>query len=47
MNLSFFIFLFLVLTKGMRKVGESKIFLCYCRGSGASPQSFCERGGVI
>ena len=31
----------------MRKGGESKIFFCYRRGSGASPHSFRERGGVI
>lgn len=33
MNLSF-----LVLIKGMREEGESKIPLCYSRGSGASRQ---------
>ena len=39
-----FIFLFLVLLKGMKKGGESNISLCYRR---ASSQSFRERGGVI
>ena len=31
---------FLVLIKEMREGGESKIFLCYPRGSGTSHQSF-------
>ena len=39
--------MFLLLIKGMRKGGESKIFLSYRRVSGASPQFFLERGGVI
>ena len=39
MNVNF-IFLFLVLIKGMKKGGEFKIFLCYRRDSGVSPQ-FC------
>ena len=37
----------MVLIKGMREGGESKIFSCYPRGSGTSLQSFCERGGVF
>ena len=31
--------MFLLLTKGMGQDGESKIFLCYPRGAGASPKS--------
>ena len=42
-NLKFLSFCFLCLREG----GESKISLCYPRGLGASPQSFCERFGVI
>ena len=38
---------FLVLIRGMREGGESKIFLCYPRGLGTSHQSFRERGGVF
>ena len=38
---------FLVLIEEMREGGESKIFLCYPRGSGTSHQSFRERGGVF
>ena len=34
-----------MLIKEMGKGGESKIFLRYPRGEGASPQSFRERGG--
>ena len=36
-----------MLMKGMRERGESMIFLCYPRGSGAPPHSFREPGGVI
>ena len=38
-------FLFLVLIKGMREGGESKISLCYPSSAGASPQLFRERAG--
>ena len=38
---------FLVLIRGMREGGESKIFLCYPRGLGTSHQSFRERAGVF
>ena len=38
---------FLVLIRGMREGGESKIFLCCPRDSGASYQSFREQGGVF
>ena len=38
---------FLVLIRGMREGGESKIFLCYPRGLGTSHQSFRERTGVF
>ena len=38
---------FLVLFKGMREGGGSKIFLCYPRGSGTFHQPFHERGGVF
>ena len=38
---------FLVLIRGMREGGESKIFLCYPRDLRTSHQSFCERGGVF
>ena len=37
----------MVLIKGMRKGGESKISLCYPSGSEASRQYFCEQGGVF
>ena len=46
MNLRFYLFVSGVI-KAIRKEGESKISVCYRRGSGASPQSFRERGGVI
>ena len=42
MNLSF-----LVLIKGMREGGESKVFLSYPKLSGTSYQSFRERDGVF
>ena len=36
-----------MLIRGMREGGESKIILCYHRGSGTSHQFFRERGGVF
>ena len=36
-----------VLIRVMGEGVESKIFLCYPKGSGTSHQSFCERGGVF
>ena len=42
MNLSF-----LVLIKGMREGGESKVFLSYPKLSGTSYQSLRERDGVF
>ena len=38
---------FLVLLRGMRERGVSKIFVCYPRGSGTSHQSFRERGYLV
>ena len=38
---------FLVLLRGMKEVGESKIFLCYPRDLETSHQSFLERVGVF
>ena len=38
---------FLVLIRGIRKGGESKIFLCYPKDSGTSHQPFRERVGVF
>ena len=38
---------FLVLIRGMREGGESKIFLCYPRDLGTSRQSFRDQGGVF
>ena len=38
---------FLVLIRGMREGGESKILLCYPRGSGTFHYSFRERGGAF
>ena len=40
-------FMDLVLIKGIRKRGESKISFCYPRSVSASPQTYRERGGVI
>ena len=37
----------LVLIKGMREVGESKIFLCYPRSPGTFHQYFHQLGGVF
>ena len=42
-----FIVLFLVLIKGMREKGESKISLCYPRGWGAFPQFYLVKGSII
>ena len=36
-----------MLIKGIREGGESKISLCFPRGSGAFSQSFRERGGIF
>ena len=38
---------FLVIIIQIREGVESKIFLCYPRGSGTSHQSFCEQGGIF
>ena len=38
---------FLLLIRGMREEGESKIFLGYPRGLGTSHQSFHHRGDVF
>ena len=38
---------FLVLIRGMREGGESKIFLCYPRGSRNSHQFFRKQAGVL
>ena len=38
---------FLVLIRGIREGAESKIFLCYFRGLGASHQSFGKQGDVF
>ena len=40
-------FIVLVLIKGMRKGGESKIFFCYLRDLRAFPQVYREPGGII
>ena len=40
-------FLVLVLIKKIRMGSESKISGCYPRDLRASPQAYCERGGVI
>ena len=38
---------FLVLIRGMKEGGESKVFLSYPKRSGTSYQSFGERDGVF
>ena len=38
---------FLVLIRGMKEGGESKIFLCYPRGSRNSHQFFRKQAGVL
>lgn len=38
---------FLLLIMKMRERSQSKIFLCYPKGSGTSHQSFCELGGLF
>ena len=40
-------FMVLVLIKGMKRGGGSKVSLCHSRGLRASPQTYRERGGVI
>ena len=40
-------FIVLVLIKGIRRRGESKIYFCYPRGLRASPQTYHKRDGMI
>ena len=46
MNLRYYLF-FQAIIMGMKRWSESKISLCFPSDMRASPQTFCERGGVI